>query len=186
MTFEIEIKLRLPPDVSKIRRTLRKLGFRVAVPRSLETNVLFDNPKDPLGIQGKLLRIRRVGRDSLLTYKGPSKSVRYKKRHELEVHLSDAEVTEEIFKKIGYQPVFRYEKFAPSLSSPPSEPARCCWMKHPSGISWSWKAPLNGSAALPAGLGFLRPITSPAATVTYTCSIAASIEFIPRICFSNW
>lgn len=118
MTFEIEIKLRLPPDVSKIRRTLRKLGFRVAVPRSLETNVLFDNPKYPLGIQGKLLRIRRVGRDSLLTYKGPSKSVRYKKRHELEVHLSDAEVTEEIFKKIGYQPVFRYEKFRTEFVEP--------------------------------------------------------------------
>jgi adenylate cyclase class 2 len=109
--FEIEIKLRLPPDVSKIRRTLRKLGFRVAEPRSLETNVLLDNPKDPLGEQGKLIRIRRVGRHALLTYKGPSKSSRYKKRQELEVHVSDADVTEEIFKRIGYQPVFRYEKF---------------------------------------------------------------------------
>ena len=30
MNFEIEIKLRLQPDLSKIRRTLRKLGFRAA------------------------------------------------------------------------------------------------------------------------------------------------------------
>jgi adenylate cyclase class 2 len=118
VNFEIEIKLRLPADVSKIRRTLRKLGFRVAEPRTHETNVLFDNPRDPLGKQGKLIRIRRVGRHSLLTYKGPSKSVRYKKRHELEVYVSDAAMAEEIFKKIGYQPVFRYEKFRTEFVEP--------------------------------------------------------------------
>jgi len=122
VNFEIEIKLRLPPDVSKIRQTLRKLGFRVAVPRSLETNVLFDNPKDPLGKQGKLIRIRRVGSNALLTYKGPSKSSRYKKRQELEVNLSDASITEKIFQQIGYQPVFRYEKFRTEFAEP-SEPA---------------------------------------------------------------
>jgi len=118
VNFEIEIKLRLPADLSKIRRTLRKLGFQVAEARSHETNALFDSPKDPLGKQGKLIRIRRVGRHSLLTYKGPSKSVRYKKRHELEVYVSDADVVEEIFKKIGYQPVFRYEKFRTEFVEP--------------------------------------------------------------------
>ena len=111
MNFEIEIKLRLPPDVSKIRRTLRKLGFRIAHARSHETNVLFDNPKNPLGKQGKLIRIRRVGRDAILTYKGPSKSSRYKKRQELELHVSDADMLNDIFQHLGYQPVFRYEKY---------------------------------------------------------------------------
>jgi adenylate cyclase, class 2 len=118
VSFEIEIKLRLPADLSKIRRTLRKLGFRVAERRSRETNVLFDSLKDPLGKQGKLIRIRRVGRSSLLTYKGPSKSVRYKKRHELEICVSDAAMAEEIFKKIGYRPVFRYEKFRTEFVEP--------------------------------------------------------------------
>ncbi len=118
VNFEIEIKLRLPPDISKIRRTLRRLGFRVSERRSHETNVLFDNPNDPLGKQGKLIRIRRVGRDALLTYKGPSTSVRYKKRHELEVTLSDAKVAEEIFRKLGYQQVFRYEKFRTEYGKP--------------------------------------------------------------------
>jgi adenylate cyclase, class 2 len=122
VNFEIEIKLRLPSDISKIRRTLRKLGFRVAVARSHEFNTLFDNPKDSLGKQGKLIRIRRVGRHALLTYKGPSKSVRYKKRHELEVYVSDAELLEKMFKNIGYQPVFRYEKFRTEFSKL-SEPA---------------------------------------------------------------
>ncbi|HEV8042756.1 MAG TPA: class IV adenylate cyclase [Bryobacteraceae bacterium] len=122
MNFEIEIKLRLPSDISKIRRTLRKLGFRITEARSHEFNTLFDNPKDALGKQGKLIRIRRVGRHALLTYKGPSKSVRYKKRHELEVHVSDADLLEKILKSIGYQPVFRYEKFRTEFSNA-SEPA---------------------------------------------------------------
>jgi adenylate cyclase class 2 len=111
VSFEIEIKLRLPPDVSKMRRTLRKLGFRIAQARSHETNVLFDHPKNPLGKPGKLIRIRRVGSDNVLTYKGPSKSSRYKKRQELEVHVSDADMLDDIFQHLGYQPVFRYEKY---------------------------------------------------------------------------
>jgi adenylate cyclase class 2 len=118
VNFEIEIKLRLPSDISKIRRTLRKLGFRITEARSHEFNTLFDNPKDALGEQGKLIRIRRVGRHTLLTYKGPSKSIRYKKRHELEVYVSDADLLEKILKSIGYQPVFRYEKFRTEFSNP--------------------------------------------------------------------
>ena len=118
VNFEIEIKLRLSSDISKIRRTLRKLGFRITEARSHEFNTLFDNPKDALGEQGKLIRIRRVGRHALLTYKGPSKSRRYKKRHELEVYVSDADLLEKIFKNIGYQPVFRYEKFRTEFSNP--------------------------------------------------------------------
>ncbi len=119
MKFEIEIKLRLPADVSQIRRVLRASGFQITKARSHETNVLFDNPKDPLGKQGKLIRVRRVGGDTVLTYKGPSKNTRYKKRHELEVQLSDARVMEEILKQIGYQPVFQYEKFRTEYVRPP-------------------------------------------------------------------
>ena len=118
MNFEIEIKLRLPPDVSKIRRTLRMLGFRIAVARSHEMNVLFDNPKDSLGKKGKLIRVRRIGGETLLTYKGPSRNKRYKKRHELEVHVAEPGVMEEIFQLIGYQPVFRYEKFRTEFHKP--------------------------------------------------------------------
>lgn len=111
MNFETEIKLRLPPDVSKIRRTLRGHGFRISTPRSLESNILFDHPKDPLGKQGKLIRIRRVGGECVLTFKGPSTSTRYKRRLELEINLSDPDIAEEIFKQLGYQPVYRYQKF---------------------------------------------------------------------------
>jgi adenylate cyclase, class 2 len=116
--FEIEIKLRLPSDLSKIRRSLRKLGFRIEKARSLETNALFDKPKALLGKKGQLLRLRRVGADTVLTYKGPSKNGRYKKRHELELHLSESGVMEEILEQLGYKTVFHYEKFRTEYHKP--------------------------------------------------------------------
>lgn len=101
-----------------MRRLLHKLGFRVMKRRSHEINLLFDRPKDSLGRQGKLIRLRRVGRDALLTYKGPSSNARYKKRHELETMVSDPDILEEIFKQIGYRTVYRYEKFRTEYARP--------------------------------------------------------------------
>lgn len=111
MKFEIEIKLRLPDKLEKIRRTLRDQGFRVSKSRALESNILFDTPKRLLRSHGKLIRVRRIGAHSLLTYKGPSEPGRYKKRREIEMNFPDAYSLEQIFNEIGYHPIFRYEKF---------------------------------------------------------------------------
>jgi adenylate cyclase class 2 len=109
--FEIEIKLRLPVKLGKIRRALRDQGFRVTKSRLHEYNVLFDTSARVLRSHGKLIRLRRVGTHTVLTYKGPSEPGRYKKRHEIEVVLPDAFGVEQIFNEIGYHPIFRYEKF---------------------------------------------------------------------------
>jgi len=111
LKFEIEIKLRLPDKLEKIRRTLRDQGFRVSKSRALESNILFDTPKRLLRSHGKLIRVRRIGAHSLLTYKGPSEPGRYKKRREIEMNFPDAYSLEQIFNEIGYHPIFRYEKF---------------------------------------------------------------------------
>jgi adenylate cyclase class 2 len=109
--FEIEIKLRLPDKLEKIRRALRDQGFRVSKSRTHESNVLFDTPKRLLRSHGKLIRVRQVGAHSLLTYKGPSEPGRYKKRREIEMAFPDAQALGQIFNEIGYHPIFRYEKF---------------------------------------------------------------------------
>jgi adenylate cyclase, class 2 len=119
LTFEIEIKLRLPGDLGKIRRKLRDAGFRVAKSRLHEYNVLLDTSTRALRGHGKLIRVRRVGTHTLLTYKGPSEQGRYKKRHEIEVVLPDAFKVEQIFSEIGYHPIFRYEKFRTEYAKPP-------------------------------------------------------------------
>ena len=111
MKFEIEIKLRLPEDLDRIRRALHKAGFRISKPRIHESNTLFDNSKRTLRKHGKLLRLRVAGHHRYLTYKGPSEPSRYKKRQEIEIVLHNGEGLGEIFTHLGYRPVFRYEKF---------------------------------------------------------------------------
>jgi adenylate cyclase, class 2 len=120
VNFEIEIKLRLPGNLGKIRRALRDLGFRVCKSRLHEYNVLLDTSNRSLRSHGKLIRVRRVGTHNLLTYKGPSEQGRYKKRHEIEVVLPDAFKVEQIFNEIGYHPIFRYEKFRTEYAKAPS------------------------------------------------------------------
>ena len=116
MKVEIEIKLRLRADLAQVRRDLRKLGFRITKRRALESNILFYNSKRVLRKHGKLIRLRRVGRHALLTYKGPAEQSKYKRREEDEITLSDGAVVEKIFTHIGYHPVFRYEKFRTEYS----------------------------------------------------------------------
>jgi len=107
----IEIKLRLPDDLKEIRKKLRRMGLHVHKRRAFETNVLFDDIKHRLRKHGKLLRVRRTGKQGLLTLKGPSQQSRYKKRWEMESEFSDGDLIEQILPEIGYHPVFRYEKY---------------------------------------------------------------------------
>ncbi len=111
MKFEIEIKLRLPDKLEKIRRALRDRGFHVSKSRVHESNVLFDTPKSLLRSHGKLIRVRRVGAQTVLTFKGPSQPGRYKKRQEIEMSFPDGNALEQILDEMGYHPIFRYEKF---------------------------------------------------------------------------
>jgi len=121
LKFEIEIKLRLPLKLAKIRRALHAIGFQIAKPRLHEFNVLFDNSKRTLRKHGKLVRLRTVGPHRVLTYKGPSEPSRYKKRYEIEVEFREDGGLGEILTHLGYRPVFRYEKFRTEYAKPRSE-----------------------------------------------------------------
>lgn len=118
MKLEIEIKLRLSAKLAKIRRALHKLGFRITKPRALESNTLFDNSKRSLRKHGKLIRVRLFHGRRMLTFKGPSKAGRYKRRPEIEFALADNSRLEIIFTHMGYHPVFRYEKYRAEYSKP--------------------------------------------------------------------
>ena len=118
MKVEIEIKLRLAGKPAKIRRALSQLGFRATKPRALESNTLFDNSKRSLRKHGMIVRVRRVSGRCMLTYKGPSKTGRYKKRQEIEFDLPDNARLEPIFLHMGFHPVFRYEKYRAEYAKP--------------------------------------------------------------------
>ncbi len=108
---EVEIKLRVR-DVAAFRRRLRRLGFRLRQPRSLERNELFDTPGRRLLRRGCLLRLRRFRRERWLTFKKKiGSSGEFKVRAEAEARLSEAEPIRRFLAELEVRCVFRYEKF---------------------------------------------------------------------------
>lgn len=111
MRHEIEVKLPVA-DRRAIRRRLGELGFKPVVKRHFERNSLLDYPDRRLRKEGCLLRIRRAGGRSVLTFKGRRiRSGRFKVRPEIETRLTDEAPVAEIFERLGLRVAFRYEKY---------------------------------------------------------------------------
>ena len=110
MKPETEIKLSIGSAAAG-HRLLRDAGFHVSARSVFEANTVFDTPGLALRRRGCLLRVREAGRRCVLTYKGKPKPGRHKSREELEVEVSDAHTARAIFSGLGFEPVFRYEKF---------------------------------------------------------------------------
>jgi len=107
---EVEIKLRVS-SAPAARRILLAAGFRVEKRRIFEDNIVFDTADLALRRAGKLLRVREAGRDALVTYKGPAAPGKHKSREELEVAVSDGPKTALALERLGFSPVFRYQKY---------------------------------------------------------------------------
>jgi len=114
---ETEIKLALP-DVRSGRALLRGAGFRVTRRRVFERNRMFDTPEGALRKSGSLLRVRQAGRAVTLTYKGPAAVSRYKSREEVETRVPDAAAIAVILERLGFRPIFRYEKYRTEYGHP--------------------------------------------------------------------
>jgi adenylate cyclase, class 2 len=141
---EVEIKLGVP-DARRLRLQLKLLRARVVVPRTYESNTLYDTPSRSLTRHGQMIRIRmeqpspnsRNGRSghvfkAVLTYKGPLNLLRtpqsshgkaggrtrYKIRKEIEVVVGDARQMSSILQSLGFRPVFRYEKLRTTYALP--------------------------------------------------------------------
>lgn len=109
--LETEVKLRVR-GLSAVRRRLRQKGFHVIQRRSFEENALFDTAQRRLRRQGSMVRLRSIGGCHWLTFKGPAMAARrYKVRREFETELKDASAARAILAGLGFEPVFRYEKF---------------------------------------------------------------------------
>jgi adenylate cyclase, class 2 len=111
---ETEIKLAVE-SAAAARRMLRAAGFRVSRARVFEANTIVDTPERALRLSGRLLRVRQAGRVVTATYKGPAIVNRHKSREELEFEASNAATLGLLFERLGYQPMFRYEKYRTEL-----------------------------------------------------------------------
>ena len=108
--IETEIKLAVE-SAAKGRTLLRRRGFKVIAPRIFEQNLVLDDDGGSLRTGGKLLRVRRAGKQIICTFKGPDQPGRHKNRVENEFAASDFESCLAVFAGIGFRESFRYEKY---------------------------------------------------------------------------
>jgi adenylate cyclase, class 2 len=116
---ETEIKLRMV-DAATARRLLRRAGFRVSRGRVFEANTVFDTTDLTLRAGQRLLRVREAGGVATITYKGQPEVSRHKSREELELEVSDASRMASILDRLGFRPVFHYEKYRTEFRRPGS------------------------------------------------------------------
>ena len=116
-TQETEIKLRVR-NARAGRKLLRDAGFEVVRKRVFEANTIVDTPDLALRNSSRLLRVREAGGAGTLTYKGIPQVGRHKSREELEVAVSSASGMMKIAERLGFAPVFRYEKYRTEYALP--------------------------------------------------------------------
>jgi adenylate cyclase class 2 len=110
---EIEIKFRIE-DLRALHRQLRAARFRLVTKSMHEINALYDLPGQVLRRRGELLRLRKYGKEWVLTHKARrpgEKARRHKLRVETETKVADGRKMDAILRSLGFLPVFRYEKF---------------------------------------------------------------------------
>ncbi|MGA7411152.1 MAG: class IV adenylate cyclase [Bryobacteraceae bacterium] len=107
---ETEVKIRIT-DLAGTCRRIEALGFQISQPREFESNTLYDTPTRSLFASGTLLRLRESGGRYVITWKGRYQAGPHKTRPELETTLGSLETMARIFGHLGYEPVFRYEKY---------------------------------------------------------------------------
>jgi predicted adenylyl cyclase CyaB len=108
---EIEIKF-VVKDTKTITEKLRKLGFKIAVGRHHEKNLLFDDVSGTLQKAGKLLRVRKTPSSQTVTYKGPILATsKLKHREEIECRVENAETMIRILEEAGFKVRTEYSKY---------------------------------------------------------------------------
>jgi adenylate cyclase class 2 len=110
MPQEIEVKFPLK-DRHELLRRLHDIGGQRLYPETFEDNIVLDR-RGELRTKGSLLRVRKFGKYSIATYKGPmSIEGGVKSRDEVQTGVESFELAIQLFDSLGFKPVFRYQKF---------------------------------------------------------------------------
>jgi adenylate cyclase class 2 len=110
MAQEIEVKFPLR-DRAELLRKLQDIGASRLYAETFEDNIVLDR-RGELKTKGALLRVRKFGKYSLITYKGPmSIDAGIKSREEVQTGVESFELAIQLLDSLGFKPVFRYQKF---------------------------------------------------------------------------
>jgi adenylate cyclase class 2 len=109
--IETEVKLKVA-SVEAAHEALNRIGARATRARHIEDNLLFDLEGKVLRGRGHLLRLRETPSGAVLTFKGPYRvDGGIKSREEIEAGSADGSALRAILNRLGFVPVFRYQKY---------------------------------------------------------------------------
>lgn len=110
MAQEIEVKFPLVDRAALVRR-LEGLGAERLYPETFEDNIVLDR-RGELKTRGSILRVRKFGKYTLVTFKGPSSIMGgVRSREEVQTGVESLERALSLFDMLGFKPIFRYQKF---------------------------------------------------------------------------
>lgn len=110
MAFEVEQKFSVP-HFDSLTDALKSLGGKLAAPRR-EVDQYYNHPARDFAVTDEALRLRTVGSESRITYKGPKIDRTTKTRREIELPLTGQTVESwaELLKALGFRPVAEVRK----------------------------------------------------------------------------
>jgi adenylate cyclase class 2 len=153
--IETEVKIRFdrgsPHDA---RELIERHGYTVLEARTLESDQVFDRASSELRGADQLLRLRRSGARSTVTYKGPATRERHKSREEIEFDVSDASAFELVLDRLGYTPRFRYEKYRTKFAVQSPQTGIITIDETPIGVFLELEGPADWIDRTAAQLGF--------------------------------
>ena len=130
MAFEVEQKFRLI-DAQATRARLDALGVRWSAQQQ-QVDRYFNHPARDFARTDEALRIRTIGHDNFVTYKGPKLDATTKTRREIELPLpAGAEAAAqfgELFETLGFKPVAEVHKCR--------QPGQLAWHDFAVEIAW--------------------------------------------------
>ena len=116
MAIEREIKLCFE-SADEARAKALALGVTPLRGRRLQEDALLDTDDEQLRRRRCVLRVRKEGGKSLLTFKGPVQPGLMKLREEHETVVADGEVLLTMLEQLGLHVWFRYEKYREEFSA---------------------------------------------------------------------
>jgi adenylate cyclase class 2 len=112
MSFEVEVKYR-SVDHDRLRRLLIERGARED-PAVEQEDIYLRHPARDFAQTHEALRVRRIGGDNRITYKGPRFPGPTKTREEIEIAVAEGEESfhdlARLFENLGFQPVAAVRK----------------------------------------------------------------------------